>query len=644
MSDTQKSRMFGNGRKTIGVFVTQVYQEFQETLSKGISERAKELGYNVAFFTNFLGYGEFEYETGERSITTLPCYEELAGIIIVPDTMFAQGFDLSVLERISQFASCPVVSVRKRMEDYYNVLVDDTMVLDEIIRHFIVDHGYKRIHFLTGPRSNPAAVQRLESFRRIMEEYQLPVGDEQIYYGDFWKYTGYDAVRYWLADPQKRPEAIICANDYMAITVCKALEERGIRVPEDIAVSGCDNILMAEIYAPSITTAGVPVFGMGKAAVDKIDMHHHNIPQGRDTIVKTVTCWRESCGCRPVSNQEEVSRQRSRILNELEAKELAISNNAFMSVELTSIKTIAELNRRLASYTYMNEDFSSFYMCLYKDWELRGEEENAGIVQGDEMVMEVGIHNGEWLQRTEYSLPALIPPRYVGSEPQIFLFNMLHHQEICFGYTAISFHDGEIYQSSYHGWLTNICNALENIRIHNVLTRLVSRLEDMSIKDELTDLYNRRALEQLGKLYLFQCIKSETKLMVLSADIDKLKYINDTFGHASGDAAIRTVAEALQYAARDDEICIRVSGDEFVVIGMDYDQDKIEEFAWRFEERLRQVNEESNRSYQVYVSYGWYLVRPDADTTIEECLLVSDARLYRMKGRKKEMEQTLYRA
>jgi ABC-type sugar transport system substrate-binding protein len=53
--------MFENGRKTIGVFITQAHQEFQETLSRGICKKAEELGYNVAFFTSFLGYGEFQY-------------------------------------------------------------------------------------------------------------------------------------------------------------------------------------------------------------------------------------------------------------------------------------------------------------------------------------------------------------------------------------------------------------------------------------------------------------------------------------------------------------------------------------------------------------------------------------------------------
>ncbi|MDF2485431.1 MAG: hypothetical protein K0R46_1599 [Herbinix sp.] len=626
--------MFGNGRKTIGVFITQVHQEFQEILSKGICKRAKELGYNVAFFANFLGYGEFQYELGERSIALLPRYQDLDGIIILPDTMFVQDFDKCIRDHVAKYANCPVVSVRQKIEEYHNVLIDDSSVLDEIIHHFIVDHGYKKINFLTGPKDNPVSSERLEAFKRIMHEHKLVVEEDQTYYGDFWKFKGYDAVELWFSDLDKRPEAIICANDYMAITVCNALAERGISVPEDVAVSGCDNMAITEDFCPTITTAGIPVFEMGMEAVDKIYMQNNNMPQEKNSYLSTVTSWRESCGCKPMGNRGALTNRRNRIIKELESKDKAIYNNAFMSVELTNIKTLEELDRRLASYTYMNEGFASFYMCLYKDWELFGQEDNTAITLTNNMVMEVGIKNGEWLQRLEFMRPCLLPPIHVGEEPQVFFFNMLHYQEVCYGYTAISFTEGQVYKPSYQGWLINVCNALENIRIHNVVNGLVNRLEDISIKDDLTGLYNRRALEQLGKKYLGQCIRRKTKLMVFSADVDKLKYINDNFGHASGDIAIRTVADALVYAAEDDELCIRVSGDEFVVIGMDYDQMKINEFINRFEVKLDQVNKESTHEFKVYVSFGWSIIKPNESSSIEDCLIVSDAKLYQQKYQK----------
>ncbi len=629
--------MYKNNRKTIGVFVTQVHQEYQRVLSSGINKRAQELGYNVAYFTNFLGYGEFQYEIGERNIALLPWYEDLDGIILLPDTMFVHGFDEQIREYVKRFADCPVVSVRQKSDEFYNVLVEDSTILDDILKHFIIDHGYKKINFLTGPKDNPVSLERLESYRRIMKEHNLEVKEEQIFFGDFWKFLAYDAVNYWLSDPELVPEAIICANDYMAITVCNALAEKGLAVPRDIAVSGCDNIVITEDFTPTITTAGIPVYEMGIEAVDKIDRSNRGIKEEQTSFLPTVTTIRESCGCHVQSPSEERTLRRNDVIKDLEAVDKAIYNNAFMSVELTNVKTVDELDRKLASYTYMNEGFSSFYMCLYQNWEEFGQEERTEYSNKEDMILEVGIRNGVWLQKTEFSRRELLPAIYTEDKPQIFYFNMLHYQEICYGYTAISFYNTQTYQASYQGWLINICNSLENIRMHNMLNRLVSRLEDMYIKDELTGLYNRRALAQLAQKYLDQCVRNQSKLMVLSADMDKLKYINDNFGHSYGDVAIKAVADALLFAARDDEICIRVSGDEFVVIGMEYDQMKMEEFITNFEDYLNQYNSSSNLPFKVHVSYGWSIVKPSAGVNMEDYLILSDSKMYQQKYQKEAM-------
>lgn len=627
--------MFGNGRKTIGVFATQVHQEYQENLSRGICRRAAELGYNVAFFTSFLGYSELQYEIGECSIADLPWYENLDGIIILPDTVFfVQGLEERIRHNIAKYSKCPVVSVRQKIEEYYNVLIRDDTVLDEILRHFIVDHGFRKINFLTGPKENPVSIIRLEAYKRILGEYGIPYEEERIYYGDFWKYLPNEAAEYWLSRPERIPEAIVCANDYMAITICNALSARGYCVPGDIAVSGCDNMGITEDFYPAVTTVGMPVFEMGMEAVDKIHRHNEGISQEKDTYLDTVTKIRESCGCKYDAGCEAMFKRRNRMINEMEAREKATSNNSFMSVDFTNVKTVDDLDRRLASYTYMNEGFENFFMCLHKNWDYYRLDNLPVQPASDEMIMEVGMKKGEWLQKEEFTRPALLPAGHTGSEPQMYFFNMLHYQENGYGYTAINFKDCGTYKISYQGWLINICNALENIRINNKLNQLVFRLEDMYIKDELTDLYNRRALETLGRKYLAQCIENHSRLMVFTADMDKLKYINDNFGHACGDVAIKAVADALRAASEDDEICMRVGGDEFVVIGMEYDQKKMDNFLRKFEAEIERFNREEGYDYKVYVSYGWSIIKPSDNITIEDCLLVADSKMYRQKYEK----------
>lgn len=629
--------MFDNGRKTIGVFASQINGEFPEVLSRGISIRAKKLDYNVVYFTNFGGYGQPEYDKGEIKIADLPDYDNLDGIILAPDTIAVEGLEQRIRDHIKERSNCPVVSVRRKIEDYYNVLIDDYTVIEEIIRHFITVHGFTRLNFLAGPKGFPDSEKRLECYKRLLVEYKIPFEEERVYHGDFWKNEAYRAVDHWLSGPLKMPQAIICANDYMAITTVNALERKGISVPEAIAVSGCDDIADAAEYAPAITTARMPIFEMGMEAVDKIDRHNKGIKQDQNSYLKTVTVIRESCGCKNDRQQENKDRKR-RYLQVTESLQREVSRNAYMSADLTGITRLEEMNDRLRYYVYENIGFTDFYMCLYTDWQnFREDDENASDDNIEDMVMEIGIKNRVDYSKIRFSRKSLIPPVFEDDKPMIYYIALLHHQAVNFGYVAIAYENIQTYMLTFQAWMINVSNVLENIRVHSELNRLVYKLEDMYIRDDLTGLYNRRGLETIGQKYLKQAVEERIKLMVFTADMDKLKMINDNYGHVNGDLAIKVVADALQQAADDDEICIRCGGDEFTVIGLEYDEKKLNRFVKKFIDSLDKFNQSGGHDFSVYVSYGWSLITPDENTTIEDCMIISDSKMYQQKYEKESL-------
>lgn len=629
--------MFLNGRKTIGVFVSQVNGEFTEGLSRGISIRAQELNYNVAFFTNFGGYGQNEYDAGERKISDLPYYSKLDGIILAPDTMAVEGLEQQIRNHIRTSSSCPVVSIRRRIDEYYNVLIDDNKVLEDIIRHFIVDHGFTKLNFLAGPKGFPDSEKRLACYKRILEEYNIPIEEERIYYGDFWKIEGKKAVDFWLSGSLSIPQAIICANDYMALTVAGELENRGISIPDVVAISGCDDIADSAEYTPALTTASMPSVEMGIEAVDKIDRINQGLLEEQDSFIETRTIYRGSCGCK-YNVEDEESGQKKHYFRIVESLQREVMRNAYMSVDLTGITTLDEINDKLFHYVYENIGFTDFYMCLYTDWQSVKEGEDRAYKPDEEMIMESGTKNRQGYTRIRFLRSNLIPPQFEDDKPMIYYFALLHHRSVNFGYVAIAFEKIQTYMTTFQAWLINVSNALENIRVHSELNRLVYKLEDMYIRDELTGLYNRRGLETLGDKYLKQAVDKKATLMVLTVDLDKLKHINDNYGHVGGDIALKAVADALNLSADDDEICVRFGGDEFIVIGLEYDEEKAFRFIRRFIGELDRFNQSGNQEFNVYVSYGWSLVVPDKNTTVEDCLLTADKKMYRQKKEKETLK------
>ena len=624
--------MLGNKRKTIGVMISQVNLEYQDSLSKGIMTRAKELGYNVAFFTNFGGYGQPSYDMGEANITELPYYEGLDGIILATDTMALTKLQSRYIENIHNRCNCPVVSVRKEMKEFYNVLIDDYTVLDELICHMIVDHHFTRINFLAGPKGHPDSEKRLAAYKKVLSEHNIPIEQERIYYGDLWKHAGARAVDDWLSRPDSIPQAIICANDFMAMSVCNALAERGIAVPEEIAVTGCDDIEDSVQYTPPLTTARMPVFEMGVEAVQKIYLQEQGIEQPINSYLKTVTMFRASCGCQKNWMQEGNARRQNYIAFR-ESLQREISRNAYMSTDLTGLTRLEDMNERIWSYIYENANLTHFCLCLRENWDNYREEEQEKMHR-EEVIMEVGFKNRVSYSKLNCPKEELIPPELSQEKPMAYFFAILHHQQHYFGYVAVSYHTIQTYMPTFQAWLINVSNTLENIRVHGELNRLISKLEEISIRDDLTGLYNRRALNTIGKRYLQQCVESRSRLMVFTADMDKLKFINDKFGHAYGDVALKVVAEAMLQASLNNEICIRLGGDEFMVIGRDYDEDKLDRFIERFVDSLNRFNFIKDYDFGVYVSYGSHLILPEEDTSMESCLGVADMLMYRQKQRK----------
>lgn len=627
--------MFNNGRKTIAAFISQVTSDFQELLCKGITARATELDYNVIFFTNQGGYGQNLYDAGELYIAEVPYFEKLDGIILAPDTYSLEGLEDRLKIRIKEEAHCPVVSVRLEREDYYNVLVDNNTVIEKLIRHFIEDHGFTRLNFLAGPKGVKDSEERLESYRRILSEYNIPIEEERIYYGDYWRHKPYEAVNYWVNSDLPLPEAIICANDYMAIATTNALHEKGIKVPDQVAISGCDDISGAADWIPSITTARIPMYQMGMEAVDKIARIHQGEDEPQNSYLDTIPMYRDSCCC-DKGNQEEGREQRRYYNSRFNQLEKEVNHSGYMSADLTGLTRIEDINKRLRYYVYENEGFTDFYLCLYPGWQdIREDSSKTYHLDSKHIQMELGIKMGVDYSRINFDRTFLFPTEFMEDKPMVYYVTILHHQNNVFGYSAIQFNENKTYMLTYQLWMINVGNAFESVRMHRELNRLIYKLEDMYIRDDLTGLYNRRALEQLGENYLKQAQEENATIMVLSADLDNLKMINDQYGHASGDIAIKEVANALQHAADDDEICMRCGGDEFTVIGLYYDDSKMSRFVKKFIQHLAEYNKNSNHSFQVQVSYGWSLIVPDSGTTVEECMVIADKRMYQQKAEKR---------
>ena len=152
----------------------------------------------------------------------------------------------------------------------------------------------------------------------------------------------------------------------------------------------------------------------------------------------------------------------------------------------------------------------------------------------------------------------------------------------------------------------------------------------------MTGLLNRRGLDILGQQKQKEAKRYHQNIGVLYIDIDKLKLVNDTFGHQAGDQSILTLAKILEQSVRESDLIARVGGDEFVVLTLlNEDEETLNTLALRIREKYRQQTIHQNELAITNISIGQHIEDYHSDSTLDAILSISDALMYKEKANKK---------
>ncbi len=163
------------------------------------------------------------------------------------------------------------------------------------------------------------------------------------------------------------------------------------------------------------------------------------------------------------------------------------------------------------------------------------------------------------------------------------------------------------------------------------LKKMEAELRKLSITDELTGLYNRRGFITFGEQQLKLANRLKRELLLITADLDDLKIINDTMGHQEGDQALVVVATILMDTFRSSDIIARIGGDEFVALQMKNPENSLTISSDRLQETLANRNLRSKKPYKISLSLGSVVYNPEQPTSLEQLLAEADAKMYEQK-------------
>jgi diguanylate cyclase (GGDEF)-like protein/PAS domain S-box-containing protein len=166
------------------------------------------------------------------------------------------------------------------------------------------------------------------------------------------------------------------------------------------------------------------------------------------------------------------------------------------------------------------------------------------------------------------------------------------------------------------------------------LKKMEEELRKLSITDELTGLYNRRGFITFGEQQIKLANRLNRELLLITADLDELKKINDSMGHQEGDQALVVAATILVDTFRSSDIIARIGGDEFVALQMKNPENSMTISSDRLQEALVNHNERSQKSYKLSLSLGSVVYKPEEPVSLEELLAEADAKMYEQKKSK----------
>ncbi|MCR5510715.1 MAG: GGDEF domain-containing protein [Lachnospiraceae bacterium] len=641
-------------RKNIALFTAQPEASHEIRIIKGISAQCKKYGYHFSVFTplTHLEFKRTAYVEAEADIFRLCNFEKIDGLILdAVNLVVGEGQKLipSLLERLKEYPDLPVVSLEMSIGDIPVIKSNNEEALREMCRHAIEVHGKKKLCVLTGPQGNEVAEYRLDICLDEIEKHGLKVSPDHMVYGDFWYSSGDTLARKFAADKTGLPEAVLCTSTHMALGLIYRLRKLGISVPEDIIVIGfdttnegcCNDVVLSAYDAADAFSAAETVDYIRRI----IDPGKEILPYESD--VKKMFFPGMSCGCNPdITRALDAFRHAAYLVaynssSDYEQNEIGFGRmmESYCLEEFTASGSPEELFEKMDEMIYLLKPFRNYQLCLKEDWLDESAADQAGYP--DRMMIALSARMTEELNsdvnRTEEVFDTVDMTPLLNDEalePSIFYFSPLHFERITFGYSVMrrSLEDSCTLTLVYRTWLRFVNNALE-------MTRTRRQLLTMSVRDSMTGLFNRRGMNlQLQKMPFGDHIGE--MLFVAVFDMNGLKIINDTYGHAQGDHAISLMSSAVKRATLPEEFSVRAGGDEFYIIGIgDYDASDIPARKSEFRRILKGLSDASHTPYEVTASIGIVTEEVNENTNIDSVISRADEIMYEEKSRIRSLHQ-----
>ncbi len=626
-----------NGRKSIGVFAARCEREYQRNILEGIYKSAFLHDYNVAVFGATVSGGVGFKHSGELSVFSIPNYDELAGIIYLPDTFdylrINDFVTTPILSAVSE-GKLPAITIDYKIDQLSCFYSDDSNAIKAMVDHLVIDHNCKDIAFMTGKKEHPHAQKRLTTFMDAMKEHGITITTDRFYYGDFWCNEGDNFIDFLKNNHKPMPQAIMCANEYMARSVYDSLKRRGYSIPDDILLASyVDNNKYATYISSVSCRFDTTGYEACNALIDTIE-HNTTLPSTTITnsgyiMMPSITCGCKKCNDYNFSNTYNI---------EIDSNGSYFSQFNMMEHDLMNKTEYEDLFLTLDKYTSFIKNVRGIYFCMCENWDkpdINLSNSSSSTLsdrlqlyyyhrRNDDGTIERVIGSDKLFHRSE-----MFPWMNNNAKPSSYIFRSLHFFNRCLGYVVID--NGDVMQTHddvYNYWLKDVANSIEALR-------RLKNIKYLSYSDLMTGIFNRNGFNNISPGLIEEARKDNHQIILAVCDLNGLKYINDTYGHNEGDYIIKTAAKFISEISVDGSITehnFRIGGDEFVKIAIGtFNTSSESNFIKDVRNRCFEYNSISSNKSPLYISVGISHKHCNDNISIDSMVSEADIKMYEDK-------------
>ncbi|MCD7883508.1 MAG: substrate-binding domain-containing protein [Lachnospiraceae bacterium] len=615
--------------RKIGIFVSHIFGDYQRTLCQGITDRARECGYATEVFASADGEDFGAYGNGEKSILRIPHFEDFCGVIFASGTYLQKELREQIAQILRSKCCCPVLEVAQHDAVFPQLKLGNGLCAANLTVHLIEEHHCRRICYLGCSLERVSSDPRRELCAQVMAQHGLTFHAEDAADCEYTRDSVNRALSDFLAGPEK-PDAILCYNDRMAVIAMEFLLRQGLRIPEDICVTGFDDLTVSKNCSPDLTTVTFPVYEMGCRAFELL---HEDIlgkaPLPQETVISSEPIYRGSCCANKKHALPNPLFYENHLLRKVDSRESAMLTDIKLSAALHSVKDLEDGMDLLEEFVDSIEDCREFYICLYPGWDqMPGRIRQIASMpescdDADQMLLSFAYRDGVRLPECRFLGKSILPDYLYHAANPSYIYFPLFYGEREFGYTALTFTDGKISANfSLLLFLRNINAMLERIFDQRQTGVLVHRLEDISNRDELTGLPDRNGFRTASTDLMREAGKNGASVTAMQFFVSDMQKIREHHGRTERDFAICVAGHALENAICAGNTCIsHQGGGEFLLLFLTEKEDsgnQADRIVARANSYLEHYNHLHTKPYEIHITYVYRTVAVTGSVTPEE--------------------------